>query len=166
MYNKVFLLLGSNIDDRLSYLRQACLNISGRIGEIAEMSSVYETESWGYRDNAYLNQVVSSNTKLNPRQLLDEIHAIESEMGRVRSGNGYQARTIDIDILYFNGGIVDEPDLLVPHKLLQDRRFVLVPLVELAPDFVHPVIKKTNKELLDCCPDKGIVNKYIIGQEQ
>lgn len=157
--NNVFLLLGSNLGDRKEFLQQAIMHISFDISTDIRISSVYETESWGKTDEPdYLNMVIEAKTNLPAQTILERILNIEKVMGRVREEK-WGSRTIDIDILYFNTDVINEPGLHVPHPQLQNRRFTLEPLVELAPDFMHPVLNKTNLQLKNELHDSLIVKK-------
>jgi len=151
--NKVFLLIGGNIGDRKQHLDTARKYLEQCCGKISKCSSIYETAAWGKTDQAdFLNQALELETELNAKDLMKEILKIESKMGRERNEK-YNARTIDIDILFFNDEIIDEPGLIIPHPQLQHRRFVLIPLNEIAPKVVHPVLKKNISELLEHCKD-------------
>lgn len=150
---KVHLLLGTNMGCREQNLLAATGKISADIGPIARESSIYETESWGYSDADYLNQVIICDTDLSPASALERIHDIEQEMGRVRSGKGYEARPIDIDILFYEGIAMDSPTLTIPHPRIQERKFVLIPLCELNPELMHPLLGKSCRELLNECSD-------------
>ncbi len=152
--NIVFLLLGSNLEHRPSMLKHALDAIGEEIGKITRVSSVYETEPWGFiSGNHFLNQAVRVETPCSSEEVLLRILRIEERLGRVRINNGYQSRTIDIDILLFNDEIIDRDALRVPHPKIPYRRFVLFPLSEIAPDQVHPEYQKTIGLLLDECPD-------------
>ena len=152
--NLFYLLLGGNVDDRKYYLNRARQKILSNIGKIKQCSSIFETEPWGFKsEDLFLNQVVITETEKNPEEILNEITIIESELGRVRSNEGYSSRTIDIDILFFNNDVFDKKDLTIPHPGLHQRRFVLEPLNEIAPDYIHPVLKKSVSELLSECND-------------
>jgi 2-amino-4-hydroxy-6-hydroxymethyldihydropteridine diphosphokinase len=158
--NTSYLLLGSNQGNREQFLKQALTMISDVVGDITDTSSVYETAAWGDTEQAeFLNQVVKVETKLKPKDLLKSILQIESKLGRRRSVKN-AARTIDIDILFFKDIIVREPGLQIPHPQIQNRRFVLVPLHEVVPDFQHPILHKSIKSLLDDCPDHLEVKLY------
>lgn len=159
MAENVFLSLGSNLGDRLSYLNQAVEELELCGIKCVKKSPVYETDSWGYDDEPYLNQVLECETFLTPEKLLEETSKIETLLGRKRTLSGYEARTIDIDILFYDSEIVDIPQLKVPHPKIALRRFVLTPLKEIAPDFLHPVLKKTVRQLLEECEDTGRVEK-------
>lgn len=160
MAENVFLSLGSNLGDRLSYLNQAVEELELFGIKCVKKSPVYETDSWGYDDEPYLNQVLECETFLTPEKLLEETSKIETLLGRKRTLSGYQARTIDIDILFCDNEIIDIPQLKVPHPKIALRRFVLIPLCDIAPEFLHPVLKKTVRQLLDECEDTGRVEKF------
>lgn len=154
---EVYLLLGSNLGDRHQYLQHAVKALAHGLGGIKSISSVYETEPWGVSGQAgYLNQVLCIETSCNPDETLTATQHIERQNGRIIKGD-WQSRTLDIDILFYDGLIISLPHLRIPHPLLHDRRFTLVPLVEIAPYFMHPVLGKTLLELLDECPDTSSV---------
>lgn len=157
-----YLSLGSNIPDRAANLSRAVNCIAESIGTVTMQSPIYETQSWGYSDEDYLNQTIKVETALAPLQLLTKINVIESALGRVRSGKGYEARTIDIDILFYDNEIFDTPKLTIPHPKITLRRFVLQPTADIAPDYLHPTLHKTISQLLDECTDTGKVRKFII----
>lgn len=151
---KVYLMLGGNLGDRHKYLDDARALIETSIGPLASCSSLYETEPWGFvHDHSFLNQAVEVRTILNPFEILERIGVIEASLGRVRGAGRYGARTVDIDILFFDDAVVNQPELIIPHPELARRRFVLDPMDEIAPDLVHPVLKKTIRELLTECTD-------------
>ena len=156
---QVFLLLGSNLGDRPQVLAAAREMIAGQAGSIVNQSAIYETEPWGITDQpAFLNQVLEITTSLLPEDLLRIILNIEHDLGRIRYER-WGARVIDIDILYFGQTIMDSARLTLPHPRIQDRRFVLAPLAEIAPVFIHPVLQKTTTKLLEQCPDTSSVSK-------
>ena len=158
---KAFLGLGSNLGNREKNLKEARTGIEESIGKIIICSSVYQTEPWGFEsDKKFLNMVVCVETDLSPSGLLGRILMIESQLGRIRCKDKYSSRNIDIDILFYNNEIVDEADLKIPHPHMQERRFVMVPLSEIAPELVHPVLKKSVESLLKSCKDTGKVRKY------
>jgi 2-amino-4-hydroxy-6-hydroxymethyldihydropteridine diphosphokinase len=157
--NKLYLLLGSNIGNSKKQLAAAQKHLAKKIGTVARQSRLYETAAWGKTDQPdFLNQVVVMRSDLTVTDCLKEILLIEQLMGRIRTEKN-APRIIDIDILYFNREIIKSEQLTVPHPAIQDRRFVLVPLNELSPNFIHPELKKTNHELLIKCSDKLDVKK-------
>ena len=162
-HNHVFLLLGSDIEPRLQNLRQAINKLKLNNCDVKLTSSVYESEAWGFTsDQKFLNQVVIVDTDLEPIELLNCILKIEKDLGRTRGKKSvYTSRNIDIDILYFNDQLINKSELVIPHPRLYKRRFALEPLVEVAPDYEHPVLKKTNEELLEGIKDSSVVNKFI-----
>ena len=158
----VIISLGSNLGNRVLYLNAAISRMQSEIGCMVAKSSIYESESWGFESkNAFLNQVVSFETELNPEGLLKILLKIEYELGRVRVSEVYESRTIDLDILFFEDRIIDERALQIPHPRIQERKFILVPLNEILPDFNHPIFQKSIKMLLAECKDKLWVKKFI-----
>ncbi len=158
--NKVYLLIGSNLGDRSNQLAKACELISVTIGHIITESSIFETESWGFTGADFLNKCIMVESRLNPQKLLDEIIRIENSMGRERKGKGYDDRLIDIDILFYNDEIISTPGLVIPQRDLENRRFVLEPLNEIATGLIHPVVKDEISVLLMECKDRSKVVKY------
>lgn len=156
--NKVYLLIGGNLDNRFNLLETATKKISNKIGPVLKVSSIYETAPWGFEaEQNFLNRVVVVSTEFSPNVLLSKCLEIESEMGRVRVPGEYASRTMDVDILFFNDEVIHEKDLVIPHERLHERKFTLEPLVELDPDFVHPVFKKSLTKLLLECEDNSEV---------
>jgi 2-amino-4-hydroxy-6-hydroxymethyldihydropteridine diphosphokinase len=129
---------------------------------VEKKSSVYESAPWGFEAaQDFLNMALQVRTSLLPQRLLQAVQQVEQRMGRVHTaGSGYSSRPIDIDILFYGDKVVHAPLLTIPHPLLHERRFALAPLAELAPEFVHPVLKKTMRELLRDCSDTGSVTKF------
>jgi 2-amino-4-hydroxy-6-hydroxymethyldihydropteridine diphosphokinase len=159
--NKAYLLTGGNLGKREKNLARARTLIDHSCGAVTDASSLYETAAWGKTDQpGFLNQALAIQTALPPQELLSRLLEIEKEIGRVREEK-YGPRIIDIDILLFDGHIVHDPQLIVPHPQLQNRRFALTPLAEIAPGLIHPVFKKTIRELLDLCPDPLEVKKTM-----
>jgi len=154
MMYKVFLGLGTNMGNRKKNLEEALARIASVAGPIRNISSVYETLPWGFEsgDN-FLNMAVRIDTVLSPQALLEQLLLTETLMGRKREGKGYASRPIDIDILLFGNMIIDEEDLVVPHPRMALRKFVLVPLGEIAPGAIHPVLRKRISTLLRECVD-------------
>ncbi len=159
--NKVYLLTGGNIGNRRQYLQQAA-SLLEQYGTVIQKSGLYETAAWGKTDQpAFLNQVLLLHTTLSATGLLEKMLETELALGRARMEK-YGPRIIDIDMLFFNEEVIDHPFLTVPHPRLAERRFVLVPLMEIAPDLVHPVLHKTISQLLQECPDKLEVVRFDI----
>jgi len=157
--NKAYLLTGGNMGDRKEALHKALSLIATNCGTFITLSSIYETAAWGKTAQpSFFNQVMEIQTKLQPRQLLRKILKIETRLGRIREEK-YGPRIIDIDILFYNDEVHNYPLLKIPHPEIQNRRFVLLPLAEIAPDLIHPVLKKTITQLLAICPDKLEVSR-------
>ncbi len=156
---QVFIGLGANIGDREASLAEALRRLQAEVGAVALRSSIYRTDPVEVVDQAeFLNQVVAVETALPPAALLPRLFAIERSMGRVRSRDK-GPRTIDLDLLLHGDAIVREPGLEVPHPRLHLRRFVLMPLAEIAPDLIHPVLGETMRALLERCPDRAGVRR-------
>jgi 2-amino-4-hydroxy-6-hydroxymethyldihydropteridine diphosphokinase len=160
--NKVYLLLGSNLDDRLEYLSKARLLISEHIGPVKSSSSIYESEPWGFdSENSFLNQVLMVESDLDPFRLIAKALRIEERLGRTRDKKeGYQSRIIDIDVLFFNDEVINTDELVIPHPRLHQRLFTLMPLGELSGEKMHPLMKKNIRQLIKECPDNGRVTIY------
>jgi len=155
----VVLLLGSNMGDSLACLKTAIHHIENRLSPIIMASSLYKTAAWGKVNQAdFYNQVVAIKSSLTPEEILTITLDIEMQMGRERIEK-WAERVIDIDILFYGNEIIDNPNLKVPHPYLHVRRFTLIPLQEILPQFVHPVFNKTIDTLLDNCSDIGKVEK-------
>jgi 2-amino-4-hydroxy-6-hydroxymethyldihydropteridine diphosphokinase len=158
--NKVYLLIGGNMGNRLQNLRRAVELIHSTLGAVVAQSAIYDTAAWGKTDQqSFLNQALAIKTPFSAPALMQHILQTEEAMGRKRQEK-YDPRIIDIDILFFNNAIIDTPFLTVPHPQLPNRRFALVPMNEIAPRLVHPVLQKTVQELLLHCPDKLEVRKF------
>jgi 2-amino-4-hydroxy-6-hydroxymethyldihydropteridine diphosphokinase len=157
--NKAYLLTGGNEGDRFFHMQEAQTNIELICGQLLQVSSLYETAPWGKTDQPdFLNQVILIDTKFSPDELLHAILSIEEKGGRKRTVKN-APRTIDIDILFYDELILEKPGLSIPHPRIADRRFVLEPLNEISPGFIHPVIGKTIHQLLLECKDELGVKK-------
>lgn len=155
-YNKVVLALGSNLGNKKEHLQNAINHIHSHIGFVAQASAIYETPSWGFDSFPFYNMCLLIHTNLSPEKLLIELKQTEKILGRTtKTSDNYEARTVDIDIVYFNDLIFDSTDLHIPHKELQNRKFVLVPLNDLIFDWKHPVLQKSTQELLLICDDES-----------
>lgn len=146
---------GSNLGQRSEHLASALAALQKAGAVLINASGIYETEPWGFKSgNAFLNQVLEMDTVISPQKMMDRILEIEHKLGRTRSNaNGYESRKIDIDILLIDNLIVREKGLEVPHPRMHERKFVLEPAVEIAPEWEHPVFRKSLKELLRACND-------------
>lgn len=160
--NVTYLCLGGNIGDRETALKHALLKIEEQIGKITSQSRIYETEAWGVENQqAYLNQCIEVKTNLTASSLIESLLLIEKELGRMRTISAtYEPRTIDIDILFYNHEIINEPKLIVPHPRLHLRKFVLTPLNEIATNYLHPLLNKTIFNLLSECSDSSDVKQF------
>jgi 2-amino-4-hydroxy-6-hydroxymethyldihydropteridine diphosphokinase len=157
--NTVYLLLGSNIGKSRAHLNNAALAIEQRVGKVLGSSSFYKTAAWGLTDQPdFLNRILIIETEFTPQETLQKILKTEENLGRIRTIKN-AARIIDIDILFFNREIINTKNLTVPHSEIPNRRFVLEPLAELSPDFIHPVSQKTVAQLLAECTDNLNVQK-------
>lgn len=157
---QVYLLLGSNEGNRTEWLNKAMAELEQTVGKIIAKSALYETAAWGKEDQPdFLNMALCIETALTPEQLLQANQTIEQHMGRQRTIHWGQ-RTLDIDILFYGNEVVHLPTLEIPHPHIQDRRFALVPLNEIASSFSHPVLNKTISQLLQTCPDPLEVRVY------
>lgn len=158
--HKVFIGLGGNIGNKPENFVRAHELISKKLGKIILKSSVYETPPWGFHsEHLFWNQAVYIETKLEPLELLWRIKEIEEMFGLKSKDERYTNREMDLDILYFDDDFIEDKDLTIPHPRIHERKFVLVPLVEIAPDFKHPLLRMTNLTLLENCKDKSIIRK-------
>lgn len=155
MPHKVYISLGSNIGDRENFLIRALDALPDEI-HITKRSSIYETVPWGFEDQGdFLNQIVEVETSLNPHELMRILKDIEKDMGREKNFK-YGPRKIDLDVLFFDDAIIHDEDLAIPHPMIPNRAFVLIPLNEIAPDFIHPESGKSVSELTENISKKGV----------
>jgi dihydropteroate synthase/2-amino-4-hydroxy-6-hydroxymethyldihydropteridine diphosphokinase len=159
MPERVYLGIGSNLGDRLGNIIQAQAALAPQI-RLLRASSIYETPPWGYNDQpAFLNQVLEVETELAPQALLTRLKEIEADMGRVKNFR-YGPRSIDLDVLFYGEQVLESERLSIPHPMLAERSFVLVPLAELAPNLFHPLLKRSVSELLTERPDRAEIVLY------
>ena len=156
----VYLSTGSNLGDRLKNIQSAKELINLRIGNIKLSSHIYETEPWGYvSENKFYNQCLQVETPLSPEELIESICTMEKDASRIKEGSSYSDRTLDIDILFYDKLIMASEKISIPHPRMHLRKFVLAPLNEIAPHFMHPVLNMTVLQLLEACVDKGKIRR-------
>jgi 2-amino-4-hydroxy-6-hydroxymethyldihydropteridine diphosphokinase len=152
--NTIYLLLGGNKGDKLQTLQQTIAKLEQEVGCVIKQSGIYVTAAWGNTNQPdFFNQAICIETQLSPFDLLVKILAIEESLGRVRTDKKWAERTIDIDILFYNDEIIDTPDLKIPHPFIQERKFVLIPMLDIAAKFMHPQLNKSIQTLLNECED-------------
>ncbi len=170
--NSVVLLIGGNEGDRVSLIMQAMVLIADRVGTVSVASSLFETEPWGFESpQRFLNQALVVDTDLPADEVLHRVLEIEKELGRIRPEGFeaaslskekiYSSRPMDIDLIFYNNEVINTKDLIIPHPRMHQRRFVLEPLLQIIPDFIHPKLHKTVSQLYTECLDKGEVNIYF-----
>ena len=158
---KVVFVIGGNLGDRMGLIEQANKLLEENFSDPLLFSSVFETAAWGnLSDGDYLNQVLVFQTDLAPEVVLTIIQDIENQLGRRREEK-WGNRTMDIDILYFGQQVIQNQELIIPHPFISRRRFVLEPLAEILPDFIHPVFKVSNIQMLETCSDTSSVVRLI-----
>lgn len=156
MNHTVYLSLGTNLGDRAANLKQAVTSLPPQM-RVRKKSNVYETPPWGYTaQDAFLNQVVEVTTYLEPEPLLKHLKRLEVALGR-KATFRYGPRLIDLDILFYDDLVYESPSLTIPHPYLHERGFVLLPMMDIAPDHVHPITRKSIRELIALCNTNGIV---------
>jgi len=157
--NRVTLLIGGNMGDRMANLDNALNLMKATLGDLIQLSSRYETSAWGFTEQPdFINQAILLETNLTASELMQSILRIETQMGRERTVP-LGPRIIDIDIIYFNDDSINSPELTVPHPKMSERLFVLKPLVEIMPNYIHPILLKSNAILLKECGDSLAVHK-------
>ena len=159
--SKVYLSIGSNKGNRSVLINKAIDEIEKKVGIIISRSSIYESKSWGFDSNDFYNLCLLIDTDIEPKSLLINLKKIEKSMGREDVDSSYSDRFIDIDILFYDNIITDSEDLKIPHPKIEIRKFVLVPMLEIADDYVHPILNKTIMELNNDCNDQDIPLKII-----
>ena len=159
--SKVYLSIGSNKGNRSVLINKAIDEIDKKVGIIISRSSIYQSKSWGFDSNDFYNLCLLIDTDIMPKSLLINLKKIEKSMGREDIDGSYSDRFIDIDILFYDNITTDSEDLKIPHPKIEIRKFVLVPMLEIADDYVHPILNKTIKELYNDCSDQDIPLKII-----
>ena len=159
--SKVYLSIGSNKGNRSVLINKAIDEIEKKVGIIIFRSSIYQSKSWGFDSNDFYNLCLLIDTDIMPKSLLINLKKIEKSMGREDVDGSYSDRFIDIDILFYDNITTDSEDLKIPHPKIEIRKFVLVPMLEIADDYVHPILNKTIKELYNECSDQDIPLKII-----
>jgi len=160
MKRAIYLCIGGNLGEREANLEEAIDFIDINFGDVVAVSSIYESEPWGMTDVPnFLNQVVHIHSELTDKELLLEIADLEEFFGRERSSQGYVSREMDVDVLFIDEEVISTEALQVPHPRISERRFVLEPLVEIAPEFIHPELKQSIEVLLKACTDQGKVSR-------
>jgi 2-amino-4-hydroxy-6-hydroxymethyldihydropteridine diphosphokinase len=158
---EIFLGLGSNMGDREKYLSDAIRLLEHDAGKILRYSMLWETEPWGFEASTpFLNMVIMMRTSLSVIEFFEVVHSIENRLGRQRTGEGYNSRTIDIDVLFWGDEVINIPRINIPHPAIADRLFVLMPLNEIAADFIHPVSKLSVSEMLNKCGDRSGIKMF------
>ena len=157
---QVIIGLGGNTGDRIKNLLLAGGLLVERVGRIVEFSPIIESEPWGFQsENCFLNQILIMETALSPSKVLEECLAIEQTLGRQRTVD-YSDRRMDIDILFYDDLVIAEEGMIIPHPRLHERLFILMPLVHLRPDFIHPILGLSTKKMLESCSDTTKTNWY------
>jgi len=159
--SKVYLSIGSNKGNRSVLINKAIDEIEKKVGIIISRSSIYQSKSWGFDSNDFYNLCLLIDTDIMPKSLLINLKKIEKSIGREDVDGSYSDRFIDIDILFYDNITTDLEDLKIPHPKIEIRKFVLVPMLEIADDYVHPILNKTIKQLDNDCDDQGIPLKII-----
>ncbi len=164
MNNKkvTYLSLGSNLGNKKENIEKAIKHLKKSVGEVVKISNYYLSESWGFKSDDFLNNIVEIKTHFDPLQLFNRLKIIEKRMEAFHNSfsSGYQSRSIDIDIIYYESILYKQKSLTIPHVNMHNRKFVLLPLVELCPQRKHPLFNKNVRELLEACCDKSKINLY------
>lgn len=152
--NKIVLSIGTNQGDKLENIVHCIQLIKEKIGMVTQVSKIYQTPSWGFESDPFFNCALEVMSQQTPNEILESALSIEQEMGRTRTGiEGYQSRIIDIDLILYGDTVIESEKLTLPHPLLQERKFVLLPLADLNLEWEHPIFHKTIATLLEVCPD-------------
>lgn len=160
--HKVFLGIGGNIGNKQENFKKVYLLIEIRLGKINLASSIYETPSWGFQSKEnFWNQVIQIETNKTPEELLSTIYEIEGVFEKKSGNERYTSREMDVDILYFDDLFLETENLIIPHPRIHQRKFVLVPLTEIAPDLKHPLLRLTSIKMLENCRDESVIKKVV-----
>ena len=158
--HKVYLGIGGNLGNKQKNFKEVYQKIENELGEIVKASSIYETPPWGFTsDDVFWNSVIKISTIYSPEVLLSKIQLIEKSFGRKQGNEKYSSREIDIDILYFDYLFIETDELIIPHPHIDKRKFVLVPLAEIAPKLKHILLQITSTEMLVICKDESVIKK-------
>ena len=160
---KIYLSIGSNKGNRYSFIKEALRLIQKDIGEVILISKIYETKSWGFQSDDFLNLCILIKSELIPAELIIKLKNLEERIGTERNNEKIEAREIDIDILFYSDEIVNQKDLIIPHQRLHLRNFVLYPLNDIAADFIHPILLKSVNKLLNECEDNDTPKESLLG---
>ncbi len=156
----VYISIGSNLGNRKLNLQKAVFRMNEQLGTVTHLSPIYNSPSWGFDSEDFLNACLRLETDKTPDTCLALLMQLEKNMGRERTiGQGYKSRIIDLDIIYFGSAVIDKENLTIPHPRMTNRNFVLKPLADIAPQFYHPTLKKDSRNLLQQCRDKGKLDK-------
>jgi 2-amino-4-hydroxy-6-hydroxymethyldihydropteridine diphosphokinase len=158
--NRLYILLGGNLGDKQKVFSETRERLNKLLGEITSRSAIYETEPWGFESSdLFWNQVLEITTNLSPEEVLWQTQQTELELGRIRKFNQYNSRIIDIDILFYGDQVINQQNLIIPHPRIQERKFALIPLCEIAANLIHPIFQKSIIRLLEECTDQLKVKK-------
>lgn len=159
--NELYISLGSNIENRLDFIEKSIDLIDSQVGSVIKKALVYETPAWGFISTPFLNTCICITTKYSTKEALFLFQNIEKELGRkTKTTTAYEARPIDIDIIYTSEGIFNTPNLIVPHPLMQKRLFVLMPLLDIAKHYQHPLLNKNTTALIEDCKDDAVISVF------
>ena len=159
--NELYLSLGSNIGERLNFIEDAITLINSKVGTVIKKACIYETPPWGFESSPFLNTCICIKSKFSTKEILTRLQAIEKELGRKeKTKKGYESRPIDIDIIYASEGIFNTSNLVVPHPLMQERKFVLIPLLDIAKSYLHPLLHVDTETLLIQCKDDATISLF------
>lgn len=154
-----WVLAGGNLGDTRSILNQSSIILEEKLGKIVYRSSFYESQAWGFDSSNFINQLFIIESVVGPDDFMAELLAVETSFGRIRNGNGYEARTLDLDILFAGKLVYESNSVILPHPRMHIRKFALLPCLEFNEQFIHPKLMKTLEELSYSCEDNSSVVK-------